>query len=121
MKNYFVLVAIFLLGACTTNTPDIPWRAGGGTLKKMSPAEVRACKAKKGKVKPGYIAETCVYPTKDAGKSCNDWNQCEAGCVAPEGAKQNDPVTGTCKNLAGAGGCTNWVDGGYATGKICSD
>lgn len=115
-RHYFLIIVLFITSCATANSGH-----GQFGLKKMSPEENRACKMKNGTVTPGYLEETCVYPTSDAGKVCFDSKECEAGCIAPKGSRQGDEVSGVCRDMAGLAGCTNWVWGGQASGEICAD
>lgn len=121
MKYVLLLIGILTSTSCAAPHPGEAWREDDSGLKRMSTAEVKACKAINGTVTQGYSAETCVYPTEDAGKICADSKECVAGCIAPRGAVQGAEVQGTCRAVNGAGGCINWVYGGVATGEVCAD
>lgn len=38
----------------------------------------------------------CNHATSDEGKPCNDSNQCESECLAPEGDNRTENLTGKC-------------------------
>jgi hypothetical protein len=66
--------------------------------------------------------ELCNLPTSDAGRPCTDNSDCESVCVAPDGAKLGDHVTGQCygRSLT-LGTCLPYVLDGVAQAVLCVD
>jgi hypothetical protein len=89
---------------------------------KLTAAQLAACKAKGGRPEMVlYYVESCVWPTTDAGKTCQDKSDCQGFCEAPFGTEFNAKVQGQCSREASdrSGGCSNYVARGRSTGDMC--
>ncbi len=77
--------------------------AASTTVQSPYPSTEKACSAQGGKWgRIGFNPESrCNLRTRDGGKSCTDYRQCEGTCVA------GDPKTSTGPNNA-SGQCTEW-------------
>jgi hypothetical protein len=60
----------------------------------------------------------CNLPTTDAGKECQDSNECESYCQAAEGTESDSETTGTCYEFQRAS-CMQEVHNGVASGTWC--
>ena len=58
----------------------------------------------------------CSLPTSDGGKECLDSDECEADCLASEGAKDGDEVAGSCAGYTANYGY--FVESGKVTGPF---
>ena len=89
---------------------------------KLTPAQLAECKAKGGRAEMVlYYVESCVWPTRDAGKTCRAKSDCQGFCEAPFGTAYNAKSVGRCSKEAAdrAGGCVNHVEHGRSTGDMC--
>lgn len=115
MRALLVVVAALLFPAfANAETARSP--------QKLTPAQLAACEAKGGHPEMVlYYVESCVWPTRDAGKTCRDKSDCQGFCEAPFGTAFNDRAVGQCSKNASdrAGGCINHVENGRSTGDIC--
>lgn len=110
-----VAAALLLASAASAEAVRVP--------EKLTPAQLAACKAKGGRPEMVlYYVESCVWPTRDAGKSCRDKSDCEGFCEAPFGTAVNAKADGQCSKEAAdrAGGCINHVERGRSTGDMCA-
>ena len=112
-----LLVAATLLLFChDAQTQD------GQTVQKLTQEQLAACKAKGGRAEMVlYYVEACVWPTRDAGKTCRDKADCQGFCEAPLGTKDGTRTTGKCSRMASErlGGCSNLVERGRSMGDVC--
>lgn len=116
MRRIFVVaVALLLAPAAAAEAPRVP--------EKLTPAQLAACTAKGGRPEMvlDYV-ESCVWPTRDAGKACRDKSDCKGFCEAPFGTAVDARAVGRCSREAAdrAGGCINHVEGGRSTGDMCA-
>lgn len=89
-----------------------------------APDTKAACEAAGGTwARFGLLAtELCNLPTSDAGQPCTDNSDCQSVCVAPEGAKPGDRVTGKCyARSITLGTCLSYVVDGVAQAVLCED
>lgn len=64
----------------------------------------------------------CVITYADAGKSCTDGSQCQAGrCQGPMEAASRENVTGQCQPTNMAFGCYTTITNGRMGAAICVD
>jgi len=117
LRHY--LVAAIVLLSCFGCAREPVLRDGVARLS----AEARSeCASHGGKVERVLIlAEGCIRPTTDGGKSCTDNSQCQGACIAPFAAPSGATVTGTCAVEIGRMGCINVVAQGKASGEACFD
>ena len=71
----------------------------------------------------GLLArDLCDLPSRDAGQPCTNSGQCQSVCVAPEGARPGDRVTGQCyARTVTLGTCLSYVADGVVQGVRCVD
>jgi hypothetical protein len=114
MRTLSVVAVAWMLASPAATAVRVP--------DKLTPAEVVACKARGGRPEMVlHYVEACVWPTRDAGKSCRDKSDCEGFCEAPFGTEVNARAVGRCSREAAdrAGGCVNFVERGRSTGDMC--
>lgn len=74
----------------------------------------------------------CIYPAKDAGKSCQDGTECEGDCIADLTEEQKELLTradppfhikveGKCSDKIQMFGCFPFVEKGYLETYLCID
>src|SRR5688572_8958593 len=115
MRRILVVSAALLFAPAT-------WAETARVPEKLTPAQLVACKAKGGRPEMVlYYVESCVWPTRDAGKSCRDKSDCQGFCEAPFGTEVGANAVGRCSKEAAdrAGGCVNHVERGRSTGDMC--
>jgi hypothetical protein len=115
MPRLFVAASflVLCLGAHAQDDPPV---------QKLSQQQLAACKAKGGRPERVlYYVEACVWPTRDAGKTCRDADDCQGFCEAPLGTGEGAKIEGTCSKLGSdrLGGCSNLVEQGKSMGDVC--
>ena len=91
---------------------------------RMTHAQIATCNARGGRPEQTLMAvQACVWPTSDAGKSCQNRSDCQGYCQAPWDAEPGARVAGECSAKASdhPGGCGNPVKDGIAMGALCID
>ena len=67
-------------------------------------------------------SELCDLPTADAGQPCTKHDDCESVCIAPDGARLGDLVTGKCyARSVTLGTCLAHVVDGVVQAVLCED
>ncbi|HRO02565.1 MAG TPA: hypothetical protein PLS69_03025 [Terricaulis sp.] len=116
MKN--PMLAVFALGLAACAAP-------AQTPPAVAENALEACAARGGALERVGRAQTlqCVIPYADAGKSCTDGSQCEAGrCIGGlEDANPRENVTGQCQPTNMAFGCYTTITNGRTGAAICVD
>ncbi len=93
-------------------------------LSSPAPATQAECEVAGGVwARRGLLAtELCDLPTADAGKPCTKHDDCESVCIAPDGARAGDRVTGQCyARSVTLGTCLPYVIDGVVQPVMCVD
>ena len=115
MKHAILAVAVLSVIGCAAPAPQASAPAASAES---------ACADRGGRLERVGRAQTlqCVISFADAGKSCTDGSQCEAGrCLGPMEATPRESVTGQCQPTNMAFGCYTTISGGRMGPAICVD
>ena len=78
----------------------------------------------------GLFGKVCNFPTSDAGKTCDNQNECEGACVTDLSEEDQDRITKQKEIIETNGRCTSWlltfgcnayVKDGKVDGILCVD
>jgi hypothetical protein len=121
MKNAILALAFAACSRSSSEPAPAPRPAPPVTRLEV-PTDEHDCVAAGGKWHAdGYAMPSCMLPTRDGGRRCTDWNECEAGCFASMDVKAGTVTVGTCASCYHCtGGCWNEVRGGRAKGGECN-
>lgn len=118
MKRMMLATAALGLAACAAPAQEHAAPAPG-----VESADA-SCVARGGQMERVGRAQTlqCVITYADAGKSCTDGSQCQAGrCHGPMEAASRENVTGQCQPTNMAFGCYTTITNGRMGAAICVD
>ena len=83
--------------------------------------EQQACSDSGGNwVFSGEAVYFCNHSTTDAKAECNNSDECEGYCEAPDSATMGQSTHGFCSSEINGVGCWTVVEGGKVIGTICA-
>lgn len=128
MRGLTMLV-LMALAACApvAPTPTAADEAGeawsGAPPVTLSDAEIAACDARGGTVRPVCMMGTpqCVVAYADAGRACRDGDDCQGDCRAEEMGPYGQAAVGRCQASSDPCGCFANVEDGRIDAALCVD
>lgn len=122
-RGIAIVFAVFLVGFGASAESS----GQSDATNRMNAADRSVCELHGGMVLTDTLlgSESCVRPMRDAGKSCTDGSQCDAGqCHWDETGRRREPrlgekTVGKCPATNSSSGCTIRIIAGKATGAIC--
>ncbi len=129
MRHALTALALIVLAACA---PAPAPAASGGQWSdapvSAPPAqpdteEARACAARGGALQPVCRMQSlqCVVQYSDAGRTCDDGDDCEGDCRAEVSAASDRAVTGQCQATSDRCGCYGLVENVRVLAAHCVD
>lgn len=100
-----------------------PARVDGGAVAGSDDPETAACVARGGNMIPVCLdqAPMCVSPFPDAGRPCDDGDDCIGDCRATTDADEGERARGQCQATDYPCGCSINVESGRSEGRFCVD
>lgn len=143
MRLPVLMLTTGLLAACVQQPDDgrmpLPEMAQSSTIpsgasetpqnltseRRMDDTDRTKCESEGGKIaRVGMLqSEVCIKRYADAGKTCNDSDQCEGRCLAVVGSlpSPGKPLVGKCEADNNGFGCVSEIRSGKDVFGICTD